>query len=96
MINTRKGYSNIYRLLFALADCKVIYGNRLLRAKLQMQLYNVYSDIHYYFFARLLVVVFKSDEFCTRWQACEKESHCVNGSKCKALGTAQDPSVTHL
>lgn len=49
VINIRKSYSNIYRLLFALADCKVIYGNHFLRAKLQMQLYNVYSDIHYYF-----------------------------------------------
>lgn len=49
MINTRKSYSNIYRLLFALADCKVIYGNHFLRAKLQMWLYNVYSYIHYYF-----------------------------------------------
>lgn len=48
MINSRKSYPNIYRLLFVLADCEVIYGNHFLRAKLQMQLYDVCSNIHYF------------------------------------------------
>lgn len=48
VINSRKSYPSIYRLLFALADYKVIYGNHFLMAKLQMQLYDVCSDIHYF------------------------------------------------
>lgn len=45
MVKSRKSYPNIYRLLFVLADCEVIYENHFLRAKL---LSDVCSDTHYF------------------------------------------------
>lgn len=48
VINSRGSYPSIYRLLFTLADYDVIYGNHFLTAKLQVQLYAIFSEIHYF------------------------------------------------
>lgn len=62
MINSRKSYPNVYRMLFVVADSEANYGNRFPRPKLEIQpLYDVWPYIHY-FFQRLTGIILDSNE----------------------------------
>lgn len=46
--DSRKTYPSFYGMLVFLADSEAIYGNGFPRARLQIQLYDVCSHMHYF------------------------------------------------